>query len=739
MKQPFSKSKARRPARPHLAFLSSLVLLVGISLSTASEEPALRGFATDEVASQLVLENRYRELPEPQHMRSYMHAISEEPHHAGGPGSKRVAEYILSKFESWGLNAWIEEYEALMPMPTERVLELVEPETFAAKLEEPAMAEDKDSSDRNQLPTFNAYAADGDVTGQLVYVNYGIPEDYQRLTELGVDVRGKVVIARYGRSWRGIKVKLAWEHGAIACLIYSDPEDDGYRKGDIYPNGPFRPWTGVQRGSVMDMPIHPGDPLTPGWAGEKGSRKLPISETRTLVPLPVQPLSYADAMPFLKHLRGPVAPDDWQGALPITYHVGPGPATVRLKLSFDWQLRPVYNVLARIDGHVFPNQWILHGNHHDSWVNGATDPTSGNVALMETARSLSEMVKQGWKPKRTIIFASWDAEEWGLIGSTEWVEKHADDLREKAVAYINTDSTGRGWLSTAGSHSLQKLVNQVARDVSDPGSGKSLRQAARERRIDQAKTDEDREKIEKRTDLALSALGSGSDYTAFLDHLAVASLNFSFGGASNGGVYHSVYDSFDWYTRFSDTSFEYGRALSQVVGTTILRLADATVLPFQFADYAETLDEYVDEIEETHREMKDPPALDLSTVRTAIDELQRASESYEAALARFSTASTSSLQEETVELARLNRLLYTSERLLGHEGGLPVREWFRHQVYAPGYYTGYGVKTIPGIRESLEQRSEENLAKYVPIVAAAIGQLATQVNEANGILEGLSP
>ena len=371
-------------------------------------------------------------------------------------------------------------------------------------------------------------------------------------------------------------------------------------------------------------------------------------------------------------------------------------------------------------------------------MNGATDPTSGNVALMETARAFSEMVKQGWEPKRTIIFASWDAEEWGLIGSTEWVEKHADDLREKAVAYINTDSTGKGWLSTAGSHSLQKLVSQVARDVSDPQSGKSLRQAARERRIEQAKTDEDREKIEKRVDLALSALGSGSDYTAFLDHLAIASLNFGFGGASNRGVYHSAYDSFDWYTRFSDTSFEYGRVLSRVVGTTILRLADATVLPFHFTDYAETLEQYIDEIEKTREEMKDPPAVDLSTVRAAVEELRRAGESYESALARFSIVNASSLQPEAAELARLNRLLYTSERLLGYEGGLPDREWFRHQVYAPGYYTGYGVKTLPGIRESLEQRSKENLDRYVPIVTSAIRQLAGQVNEAQVILQSLS-
>ena len=326
-----------------------------------------------------------------------MRATSGEPHHAGAPGSRRVADYVLEKFKSWGLEATIEEHEALMPFPRERALELVAPEKYTATLEEPQVDDDPDSADDGQLPTFNAYAADGDVTAELVYVNYGVPEDYEHLEKAGVDVKGKIVIARYGRSWRGIKPKVAWEHGALGCIIYSDPRDDGYFQGDVYPLGPYRPEHGVQRGSVMDMPVHPGDPLTPGWGSERGGRKLERSESKTLLKIPVLPISHADALPLLRQLRGPVAPESWRGALPMTYHLGPGPARVRLKVGFDWQNRPLYNVIARIPGSEFPDEWIVYGNHHDAWVNGAHDPTSGNVVLMETARTLAELVKSGWR------------------------------------------------------------------------------------------------------------------------------------------------------------------------------------------------------------------------------------------------------------------------------------------------------------------------------------------------------
>ena len=713
----------------HVAVLSALALAAPPALS---EETTQRGFTRDEVPKQKGWEEKLRTVPQSENIREYVRVSSQEPHHAGGPGSKKVAEFILSKYKSWGLDAWIEEHEAFMPMPTERLLELIEPETYRAKLTESAFSEDEDTSDADQLPSFNAYSADGDVTGELVYVNYGIPEDYVQLAEMGIDVEGKIAIARYGRSWRGIKAKLAQENGAIGCLIYSDPKEDGYYQGDVYPDGPYRPWSGVQRGSIMDMPIHPGDPLTPGWGAEKDGKKLDVSEARTLVKIPVLPISYEDALPLLKNIKGPVAPPDWRGALPMTYHVGPGPAKVHLKLAFEWKNRTLYNVLARIEGAVFPNQWILQGNHHDAWVNGAADPTSGNAALMETARSMSELLKQGWKPKRTIIFASWDGEEWGLLGSTEWVEKHAEELTDKAAVYINTDSNGKGWLNASGSHSLQKVVNEVARDIADPITGKSVWEAARDRRIETSDNEDEKEEIRDSSDWTIGALGSGSDYTAFLDHLNIAALNLGYGGVGGGGVYHSIYDTFEWYKRFSDTDFQYGRVLSQTTGTLILRLASATVLPFHFVDYAKTLDGYADEIEDTYERIEGAPAVDFSPLRSAIEKLRRAGDVYETDLAKLSNASSDSLDQ--AELEKLNRMLYTTERLLGHEAGLPHREWFRHQIYAPGFYTGYGVKTMPGIREGVEEKTWDDVERYLSIVTNSIANLATRVDEARATL-----
>ena len=723
--------------RRALAALVMVTIPIALSPGVIAEEGDLKGFLQDELEAQREWEAKFRAIPEPDNLREYMRIITEEPHIAGLPGSKKVADYILAKYKSWGLNAWIEETQALMPLPTERRLELVEPETFVAMLDEPALLEDKDSADDGHLPPYNAYAAEGDVTAQLVYVNYGIPEDYAKLAELGIDVEGKIVIARYGRSWRGIKAKLAQTYGAVGCIIYSDPRDDGYYQGRTYPEGPYRPKYGVQRGSIMDMPVHPGDPLSPGFGAKTDQPRIDISEATTLVKIPVLPISWGDALPLLSNLRGEVAPHDWRGALPITYHVGPGPSKVRMKLSLDWKTRPLYNVLARIDGDVFPDEWIVHGNHHDGWNNGAADPTSGNVALMETARSFSELVKQGWKPKRTLIFASWDGEEWGLLGSTEWAETHKAELTEKGVVYINTDGTGKGVLSMAGSHTLQELVNDVARDVMHPESGKSVWETTRERRLEDADNDEAREEIEQSDDLRIGALGSGSDYTVFLDHLTMASLNLSFSGDSPGGVYHSNYDSFDWYTRYSDGDFVFGRALSQTTGTTMMRLANATILPFNFIDLAETMTRYVDEIKDEHAEREGAPEIDFASVEGALGKLKAAGEDYERALTQLSQVNSDAVLGAP-ELKRLNQLIYSSERRLAHDEGLPNREWFRHQVYAPGFYTGYGVKTIPGIREGLEEEAWDEAKYYVRVVSEALEALVAQVEEAQSLVAGLT-
>ena len=714
-----------------------LAVALAVTSSVHGDDNNIKGFLLDEVEQQREWEEKLRALPEPDNLRERMRIITEEPHIAGLPGSKKVADYILSELQSFGLNAWIEETQALMPLPTERYVELVEPESYVASLREPPIRSDKDSADDGQLPTYNAYAAEGDVTAQLVYVNYGIPEDYEQLAEWDIDVEGKIVIARYGRSWRGIKAKLAQTHGALGCLIYSDPRDDGYYKGLTYPDGPYRPEHGVQRGSIMDMPVHPGDPLSPGFGAKTDQPRLDISEAKTLVKIPVLPISWGDALPLLRNLRGRVAPEEWRGALATTYHVGPGPAKVRMKLALDWQTRPLYNVIARIDGTVFPDQWIVHGNHHDAWNNGANDPTSGNVALIETARSFAELLKQGWKPKRTIIFALWDGEEWGLLGSTEWAETHKEELTKNGVVYINSDSTGKGWLRMAGSHTLQAFVNDVARDIDDPERGMSVWDAARARRLETEDSDANRMEIEQSDDLRISALGSGSDYTVFLDHLTMASLNLGFGGDSDGGVYHSSYDSFHWYTSYSDGEFLFGRALSQTIGTTIMRLANATVLPFNFVDLADTMTRYVKEIEEAHAEQADAPDVDLGAVSEALANLRRAGEAYERSLERLVTMSSSAILGQP-ELARLNQLLYTSERRLAHDEGLPNREWFRHQVYAPGFYTGYGVKTIPGIREGLEEEEWEEARYYVRVVSEALENLVAQVQEARGLVEQIS-
>jgi N-acetylated-alpha-linked acidic dipeptidase len=717
-----------------IGLILSLFIVVPAALGS-QPVPAIRGFTTAAAAAERDRERRFQAVPSPANLREYMRTIAAEPHHAGSPGSRKVAEYVLGQFKAWGLNASIEEFQALMPYPTERMVELVAPERYTAVLKEPAIAADPDSADAGQLPTFNAYSADGDVTADLVYVNYGTPEDYEQLAKLHIDVKDRIVIARYGRSWRGIKPKVAWEHGAVGCIIYSDPRDDGFFQGDVYDGGAWRPGHGVQRGSVMDMPIHPGDPDSPGVGAVAGAPRPIPKESKTILKIPVLPISYDDALPLLKNLKGPVAPEAWRGGLPLTYHVGPGPATVHLKLAFDWKYRPLYNVIARIDGTAFPDQWIIHGNHHDAWVNGASDPTSGNVALMETARGLGELLKSGWKPQRTIVIASWDGEEWGLLGSTEWVETHQEELARKAVAYINSDSTGKGWLSMSGSHSLQAFINEVARDVPDPrGSHASVLDAKRARLLEQAANDAARAALKARRDLPIDALGSGSDYTAFLDYLQVASLDLGFGGDGGGGVYHSVYDSFYWYTHFSDGDFTHSAALSRVIGTAILRLADADVLPFEFSATAATLGGYVDDIA---RMPGVDRKIDVAPLKRAIAKLASKADGYEKAVQRLDRLRAKD-DARHAELAALNEILFRTERDFRHEGGLPKREWFKHLAYAPGLYTGYGVKTLPGIREGIEQEQWDEARSFVPIVAGAIDKLTADVDRATALLKRLA-
>ena len=709
------------------------LLALGLSVVTHTQAPSpIRGFVGSSGAAEREAEQKFQAIPKPDNLREYMRTITAEPHHAGSPNSKKVADYVLEKFKSWGLDAKIEEFEALMPFPTERVVELIGPDRYVAKLQEPPVDADPDSADAGQLPSFNAYSADGDVTADLVYVNYGIPEDYEQLAKLNVDVKGKIVIARYGAGWRGIKPKVAYEHGAIGCLIYSDPRDDGYYAGDVYPGGPYRPEFGAQRGSVMDMPIHAGDPLTPGWGSEAGGRKNRIEDSQTILKIPVLPISYGDAAPILRQLKGKVVPNEWKGALPFTYHVGPGPARVHMNLRFEWKNRPLYNVMARIPGTTRPDEWIIFGNHHDAWVSGADDPISGASSLMETARGLGELLKTGWRPSRTIVLALWDGEEWGLLGSTEWAEKHDAELKQKAAVYINTDGTGKGWLNAGGSHGLQQFMSEAAKDVMDPRTGKPVFEEARRRAI-LGEPEENKKAAESDPSLRLAPLGSGSDFTPFLQHLTLSALSLGFGGESPGGVYHSAYDTIKWYQTFSDTDYSYGRTLSQLTGTLVLRLAEAPVLPFQYSDTADTLMRYVVELEKLADTKKDSK-VDMKPVRAAVEALKTAGQNFEKAYASVGRSNSQALLAKK-ELQQLNKLLLTSEQKLGNSDGLPRRDWFKHQIYAPGFYTGYGVKTMPQIREGLEEGRFTEAQGGVRTVSAAVNALAAQVSEAARALE----
>jgi N-acetylated-alpha-linked acidic dipeptidase len=697
-----------------------------LSLQAADSGAPLRGYSGDDTRVEREWEQKLRAIPSPENLREYMRRLSARPHHVGSPYDKDNAEWLAEKLRSWGLDAKIETFDVLFPTPKERLVELLEPVKFTAKLQEPALAIDPTSNQQaEQLPTYNAYSRDGDVTAPLVYVNYGVTKDYEELERLGVSVKGAIVIARYGMSWRGIKPKLAAEHGAVGCIIYSDPRQDGYFEADSYPNGPARPSFGVQRGSVMDMPVYPGDPLTPGVGATADAKRLPLDQVKTITKIPVLPISYSDAEPLLKAIGEQMAPPEWRGGLPFAYHVGPGPAKVHLRLQFNWDRKPLYDVIVRIAGAKYPDEWIVRGNHHDAWVNGAEDPLSGAVALLEEARGFSELMKQGWKPKRTLIYCLWDGEEPGLLGSTEWAETHAEELRAHAVAYINTDSNGRGFFGAEGSHTLENFVNNVAREIDDPETHLPIRKRAQLRQLS---TESDkRAELRARADLRIGALGSGSDYTVFLDHLGIASIDAGFGGEDFGGLqYHSIYDDFYWFTHYSDTDFSYGRALAQTMGTMAMRLADAEVLPFQFTDFSDTIRTYLTElkklaadqraeIEERNREIEEgvyeatadphkksvappredlPPYLNFAPLENAVDALSRGADQYEKALAAAGDRASAAVNAQLIE----------SERVLTDTAGLPNREWFRHMIYAPGYYTGYGVKTIPGVREAIEQK-----------------------------------
>jgi N-acetylated-alpha-linked acidic dipeptidase len=719
------------------------ILLAATLTAQPAAAPPIFGFK--DAAKQHALEKQFDAKLKRENLRDWMKRMTARPHHVGSPQGKANAEMMAALFRSWGYDTTIERFDVLFPTPKTRIVEMIAPEKFTATLNEPALKEDATSGQADEiLPPYNAYSIDGDVTGDLVYVNYGVPRDYETLARNGVDVKGKIVIARYGGSWRGIKPKVAAEHGAIGCLIYSDPEDDGYAYGDPYPRGAWRSDQSVQRGSVADMPVYSGDPLTPGVGATEGAKRLKREEAETLTKIPVLPISYGDALPLLRALGGPIVPAEWRGGLPIAYHFGPGPARVHLKVEFDWKLAPAYDVIARLKGTDLADQWIVRGNHHDAWVHGANDPVSGMVALMEEARAIGELAKSGWKPRRTLVFAAWDAEEQGLLGSTEWVETHLAELREHAVMYINSDSNDRGFLYAAGSHALERFVTEVARDVKDPQRGVSVLERMRAKELVDAQSAAARAEIRGRANIALEALGSGSDYTPFLQHAGIASLHIGYGGEGEYGVYHSAYDSFDHYTRFADPNFDYGIAQAMTTGRMMLRLANADQLPFEASSLSATMSRYLGEVkelaektrgdaEERNRQLRertmelaaDPtkpffapvqeepaPHLEFAPLENALEKVRKAAERFDRAAKR---------DDEVV--MRL-------ERALSRDEGLPSRPWYRHHIYAPGLYTGYGVKTFPAVREAIELKKWKEANEQIVVLARVLERYAAELDRA---------
>lgn len=728
-------------ANPKKTLLLSFVLL-NLGINNFAQQ--FTGFKNAE--TQKKLEASFDSKLSAKRVGENIKLMSSVPHHIGSVGGKFVADEIATQFKAAGWDTKIVTYQLLFPTPITRVLEMKGATNFKALLKEPALKEDATSAQADQLPTYNCWSADGDVNAELVFVNYGLPEDYETLAKYGIDVKGKIVIAKYGRSWRGIKPKVAQEHGAIGCLIYSDPQDDGYGAGDVYPAGPFKNEYGVQRGSIMDMVIYPGDPSTPDYASVEGAPRVDHNNAENLLKIPVLPISYHDATPLLQDMAGPVAPKSWRGGLPFTYHIGPSKSKLHLKLNFDWKIRPAYNVIATLKGSQYPDQWVIRGNHHDAWVNGANDPVSGMAAELEEAIAIGELVKTGWRPKRTLVYCAWDAEEQGLMGSVEWVEDHAKELKAKAVAYINSDGNGRGFLDAEGSHAFSGLMTDISKSVIDPQTGVTIFDRQRAIRATEASTIAAKKEILNSSTYPLGAMGSGSDYSSFIQHVGIPSLNIGFGGENEGGEYHSIYDSYDHYSKYKDPGFAYGVALAQTAGRAALRLSEADALPFNFTDLHKTVKGYIAELlanvdqmrEKTKVEnelitskvylvaadptegLKQPtqvaeiPYLDFAPILNALSHLEKAAQQVE----QLKSAG------DAQKLADINAKIYTAEQSLLMTTGLPRRPWYKHSLYAPGFYTGYGVKTIPGVREAIEQKNWAETTEQISEVAAAVNRLA---------------
>ena len=701
---------------PTILFRKFLVLSLAVVVVLSAATPivfsqtAIDGFNADRAASERRWEEQFRAVPNPKSAREHLRRLTLEPHIAGTKEDYATAVYVRDQLRSYGLSADLKEYEVWLNYPnTPSILELITGKRQRLSTREAIVPGDPTSSNPKITPLFNGYSASGDVTAPVVYANYGLPGDYDELKKAGVDVKGTIVIVRYGNSFRGVKAKVAEDHGAVGCIIYSDPEDDGYMQGDVYPKGPWRPVASGQRGSVQYLFDYPGDPLTPGKPAISGVPRLKPEEATDLTKLPVQPIAYDVAKTILSQLKGPVRPSDFQGGLPFAYHVGgTNDVKLRLKTDMDYKLRTIWDVVARIDGNEEKDRWVVLGNHRDAWVFGAVDPNSGSSTMLEVGRGFGELLKQGWKPRRTIILCSWDAEEYGLIGSTEWAEEYADDLREKAVAYLNLDAAVSGPHFGASSvPSLWKVMRATTRDVKDPKTGKTVYQQwqdhSRENRP---------EGDQNMTEARISALGSGSDYTPFLQHLGVASTDMGFNG--DYGVYHSAYDSFYWMDHFGDPGFAYHVAAAQVWGTLAMRLADADGLSFDYTDYANQIREFFTEAMRLARIRNLAGSLDDKSMTSAIDDLAREAERVE------KNRQEAVRNSDRARLGKINNALIQAERQFIDTRGLRGRAWYKHQIYAPGIYTGYAAQPLTDFRQSLDDRNSTNAKESLERIVEAV-------------------
>jgi N-acetylated-alpha-linked acidic dipeptidase len=751
--------------------MNRVALLAATSLLCAGAVYGADTMPTDQAG----VEKSFDAQISPAEMGTWLKRLASEPNQVGSPHDKANAEWVLAQFKSWGWDAHIETFDVLYPTPIHESLELLDgKKPFKATLQEKPIPGDSSSTAKDYaLPAYFAYQGDGDVTAPVVYVNYGMPDDYDALQRMGVSVKGKIVLARYGQGWRGLKPKLAQEHGAVGCIVYSDPHDDGYAVDATYPNGPARPPQGIQRGSVQDMTLYPGDPLTPGVGATKDAKRLPISEAKTILKIPAIPISYADGQVFLKALGGQVVPPAWRGSLPITYRVGPSTVSAHLVVKSDWGMKTLYDVVAVMHGSTYPDQWVLRGNHRDGWVFGATDPLSGQIALLAEAKAMGQLAANGWKPKRTIVYLSWDGEEPGLLGSTEWAETHADELKKKAVVYLNSDSNSRGYFNAEGSHDLEHLITGVIDDVTDPETNVSVGERYRARLRAEALNPGTRDRDHARAvakiaadpnrNVPIEALGSGSDYSAYIEHLGLAAINIGYGGeGESGGVYHSRYDTYEHHSRFVDPGFVYDALLAKTAGRIVMRAADAD-LPVQRAgDFADTVALYLSEVKKLATDKReaqvaqagllkdhvfaltvDPtkssglptalepvPAFDFAPMDQAVEKLKASAKAYDEALAKNGAG----LSPD--RLAHLQALMLDIDQTLAPDVGLPGRPWFKNLIYAPGTLTGYGAKTLPGIREGIEQQRFADAQAYIKITADALDAYSARLDQATAVLNG---